>query len=93
MPYIVEKDRLHFHKLLEEFDRVSKSKDITAGDMNYLISSMFYRFSNGCNKVSYSKYNEIIGILECAKMEFYRRIITSYEDEKIASNGDVFVEK
>jgi hypothetical protein len=30
--------------------------------------------------------------LETAKFEFYRRLAASYEDEKIAENGDVYGE-
>jgi hypothetical protein len=40
--------------------------------------------------LNYSDYNEIIGVLECAKMEFYRRLAAPYEDSKIIVNGDVF---
>jgi len=40
--------------------------------------------------LSYSEYNEIIGILECAKMEVYRRLVVPYEDKKIEQNTDVF---
>ena len=39
---------------------------------------------------SYSVMNEIVGALECAKLEMYRRIYAPYEDEKIEANGDVY---
>jgi hypothetical protein len=35
--------------------------------------------------------NDIIGVLEAAKTEFYRRIIAPYEDIKIQDNGDMEV--
>ncbi len=38
----------------------------------------------------YKDYNEIIGALECAKLEFYRRAVVPYEEQKIKENGDVY---
>ena len=29
-------------------------------------------------------------MLECAKLELYRRVAAPYEDEKIDQNGDVY---
>ena len=40
--------------------------------------------------VSYTNINEIIGVLECVKMELYRRIAAPYEDKKKEENGDVY---
>jgi len=39
---------------------------------------------------SYQTINDIIGALEGAKMEFYRRVVVPYEDKKIKDNGDVY---
>ena len=39
---------------------------------------------------NYVKLNELIGVLECAKLELYRRVASPYEDEKVESNGDVY---
>ena len=41
------------------------------------------------NKVSYQTYNDIVGVLDCAKMEIYRRLVAKYEDAKVEENGDV----
>jgi len=43
--------------------------------------------------LSYSNVNEIIGALECIKLELYRRVAAPYEDLKIEENGDVYFEK
>jgi len=32
---------------------------------------------------------DVLGALECAKLEFYRRLVAVYEDVKIRENGDV----
>jgi hypothetical protein len=32
----------------------------------------------------------MIGVLECAKLELYRRVAAPYEDAKCEDNGDVY---
>lgn len=39
---------------------------------------------------NYQAINDIIGALEGAKAEFYRRVVVPYENEKIKANGDVY---
>ncbi len=39
--------------------------------------------------MNYSKANELVGVLECVKQEFYRRQVVPYEEEKIRENGDL----
>lgn len=73
----------------------------TPGALNYMITRLCQVFSKRKNseptyakrknsKPTYADYNEIIGVLECAKLEFYRRAVAAYEDEKIKENGDVY---
>lgn len=38
----------------------------------------------------YQDINDIMGAIEGAKLEFYRRIAAPYENEKITENGDVW---
>jgi len=35
-------------------------------------------------------YQQCTGVLECVKLELYRRVIAKYEIEKAQANGDVF---
>jgi hypothetical protein len=56
--------------------------------LNYIITVLCKKYIQDHGE-SYQHYNDIIGVLECAKMEFYRRKIVPYEDIKILSNGDV----
>jgi hypothetical protein len=37
----------------------------------------------------YFHLNKAIGVLECIKLEFYRRVAAPYEDLKIKEAGDV----
>jgi hypothetical protein len=59
------------------------------GVLNYVISTILAKQikDRGCN---YHLLNELIGALECCKLELYRRLAAPYEDKKIGENGDVF---
>jgi len=86
MPYIKQHDRKKFKNLIENAtELLSGSKP---GDLNYLITSIVHGYvaSHG---ISYATYNDVIGVLECAKLELYRRKVAPYEDIKAEENGDV----
>ncbi len=81
MPYLKQEDR----------DRIDDGQiPTTPGELNYLITTLAveYIMANG---LSYQKINDVVGALEGAKLEFYRRMAAPYEDEKIKSNGDVYL--
>ena len=40
--------------------------------------------------VSYTSINAAIGVLECAKLELYRKVASLYEDKKERANGGVY---
>ena len=87
MPYIKPTDRSRFDPIIQEFIKLHSKKRLTAGDLNYMISSMiWWMFSADKN---YAKANELMGVLESVKQEFYRRKVSPYEDEKIKENGDI----
>lgn len=60
-----------------------------AGDLNFVVSTFIANYirANGCK---YAVLNEMVGALECAKMELNRVIIGPYEDQKIRENGPVY---
>jgi hypothetical protein len=61
----------------------------TPGDLNYLVTDLVDSYL--CQwEMSYSAINEVIGVLECAKLELYRRIAVKYEDAKCTQHGDVY---
>lgn len=87
MPYIKQSMRKEWDKIAEqilEILRKQKEED-KEGCLNYLITKIL---KEGY-KPRYFNYNRIIGLLECVKLEFYRRKVSNYEDEKIKENGDV----
>ena len=61
------------------------------GVLNYVFTSLILRWLG--DKPNYAKYNEVIGVLECVKLEFYRRAVSVYEDSKLIENGDVYSEE
>lgn len=61
----------------------------TAGELNYVITTEIVGYLAEHGK-SYQTFNDIIGALEGAKTEFYRRVVAPYEDEKIKQNGDAY---
>lgn len=81
MPYIKEDMR----------DDIREDPSIieSAGELNFYISDLLKNVVEDWGE-SYATYNEIIGVLECVKLELYRRKITPYEDKKIEENGDVY---
>lgn len=72
-------------------DRINKgSKPETAGELNYAISILLDDYLIRKGGIKYANINEAIGVLECAKLELYRRIAAPYEDHKISETGDVY---
>lgn len=60
------------------------------GKLNYIISKLL---DGLCDKNrGYAHINRVVGVLECVKLEFYRRIAASYEDQKIIENTDVYTD-
>ena len=80
MPYIKPRDRLRI---------AADATPISAGDLNYMITGLITEYL-GRKELNYQKINECIGVLECAKLELYRRIAAPYEDQKLQENGDVY---
>lgn len=59
------------------------------GELNYQFSKLVNDFI-AMRGLSYSVINEVIGALECAKLEAYRRVASPYEDKKVVANGEVY---
>jgi hypothetical protein len=85
MPYI---KWLHRERLSKILEALNDKPPQTAGELNYLVTMICRKYLEVFGK-SYQTMNDIVGALECAKLELNRRVIGPYEDEKIAENGDV----
>ena len=88
MPYIPKEERKELDELSSALITQLRNGNFR-GRLNYFISSVAQGLITA-NGVSYSFVNDFIGVLECAKLELYRRVASPYEDRKIIENGDVF---
>jgi len=79
MPYISQERR--------EDLQVELAK--TPGELNYLLTTLVIQYLQ-VHKLSYQTINDILGALEGAKLEFYRRVAVPYEESKILEQGDVY---
>lgn len=69
------------------FDLCKLPQEEITGALNYCICKLL---TEVIDPTRYNDYNTIMGILESAKQEIYRRLISHYEDKKKEENGDVF---
>jgi hypothetical protein len=84
MPYIKQKDREKFDYPLNTLNQIGID---SPGELNYLITKLLCLYMiKGKN---YQHINDVLGALEGAKLEFYRRVAVDYEEKKIKENGDV----
>jgi hypothetical protein len=87
MPYIPKKIRREI-----DIQHVAE----TPGQLNYLITTNILEYLDEIKDAmcksenNYADYNEVIGVLECIKLELYRKVISKYEDEKCKEEGDVY---
>lgn len=88
MPYIDVKKRCALDQITSEINALDKFGLSCAGDLNYLFTFLANTYLNK-HGVSYQKINDVIGALEGAKLELYRRTAAPYEDIKLIQNGDV----
>jgi len=62
----------------------------TPGELNYALTRLADDYLARRGGLRYAVLNEVVGALECAKLELYRRVAAPYEDGKRASAGDVY---
>lgn len=86
MPYVKIDDRDKY--------AVKARTAIHPGQLNYQITSLLVQYvtehSQITNGPTYQLLNEVMGVLESAKQEFYRRAVVPYESMKIQENGDMY---
>jgi hypothetical protein len=95
MPYITQdlRDQLdaEIKTLGNAVQRLYFNKDTNSRDglMNYAITKLILQVYPKESQ-NYHGYNEVMGMLESCKLEYYRRAVAPYEDSKIYENGDVY---
>lgn len=90
MPYVQYDIRDYIDREIAALANKLKSEPAASkpdGSLNYAITRLICL---GPNPQSYKDYNAVIGVLECVKLELYRRQIALYEDAVMDKNGDVY---
>lgn len=79
MPYISTKERI----------KLKTNPPGTPRDLSYLFTMTIKSYIDHYGLDS-QVINDILGSLEAAKLEFYRRIVVPYDSQKLFDNGDVY---
>ena len=95
MPYIKQNTRDQLDPAIDQLIKTLADLQLdnlegtnnTEGNLNYIISKILSDVY--AHPLSYRNINDAVGMLECCKMELYRRL-AFYEDQKIVENGDVY---
>ena len=66
----------------------------TAGELNFVVTNIvnnyLFHIKDEKGEYRYQDLNDVIGALEGAKLEFYRRVVVPYEEIKRTEHGDVY---
>ena len=88
MPYIKNEKRLDRQAAIEGLAQWL----ILPWDLNHAVCALVNEVLKR-RGVSYKLLGQIMGDLDCAQREIYRRVAAPYEDWKMFANGDVFSEE
>ena len=87
MPYIPTQDRSDIDEALLDFG--SEWVPNNAGELNWLVTTFIDNYLSA-NGIRYSYLNDMMGALECCKLELYRKIGAPYEEIKEEENGRAY---
>jgi len=82
MPYIAPEDRPELDAIVDQFP------ELNDGELNYVFTKLVHRQVEN-RGLRYVNLNALCGVFTCALAEFIRRVVTPYEQKKIAENGGV----
>lgn len=96
MPYIIQSKRdvldpaiEHLHNTLVDMELDDMLDNNMEGNLNYTITRLLMMVYGDATYTRYSHINDALGVLECVKQEFYRKVAAPYEDQKEFENGPV----
>ena len=88
MPYIGRKDRAQYQDLISSLAKtIPADRMQRPGHINYIVSLLVEKVYG--KEMRYADHNEVVGVLNCIALEFYRRKTSPYEDLKIKEEGDL----
>lgn len=96
MPYINEDERKELDDSIKNLANCIRNTKVhldNPHDFSNYLGRINYAFSRIIGQLiespSYKKVAMATGVLENIKQELYRRLASSYEDQKIIENGDI----
>lgn len=93
MPYITQSKRDALDSIINDLHNalvmleIDDPRNNFEGNMNYTITKLI---TLCYTTPSYREVNDVVGMLECVKQEYYRRVAAPYENQKAMENGDVY---
>ena len=94
MPYIKleERDRVVYQLGKNGHLQIDTLGIRTPGQLNFAITVLIREYLDRIpvERTGYTQWNEVIGVLECCKLEIYRAQVGEYENSKRKENGPVF---
>jgi hypothetical protein len=93
MPYIDQENRQELDPAIDTLGRALRRQSLAGRDgaVNYAVTRLLlWAMCDLDRRWSYERIERAVGVLECAKLELYRRLAAPYEDRKIEANGDVY---
>ena len=88
MPYLNERERKGIDPYVDPLVAWVRQAKLLPGGLNYIVTRIAQAYLG--DDPRYLRYNDVIGALEAAKLEMYRRAAGPYEDKKAKENGDVW---
>ena len=89
MPYIDKYARKALDEFLYSGPPGFRVADLQPGEMAYVLYRMLLQWTD-TEENNFTDHAMVIGVLDCVKEEYRRRVLNPYEDGKIAEHGDVF---
>ncbi|KKK89148.1 hypothetical protein LCGC14_2736020 [marine sediment metagenome] len=88
MPYVTRQTRADWASLVDILEHSALVNTAAPGEINYVVTKLLLAWlgPGPC----YADYNAAIGVLECIKLELYRRAVVPYEEKKCSEAGDVY---
>lgn len=95
MPYIVDEKRQRLDPSIERLHKalvdlqLDDEENNMEGNINYALTRLLMMVYGDKEGTWYAQINDAMGVLECVKQEFYRKVAAPYEDQKEFDNGEV----
>jgi len=94
MPHIDEDGRRFLNKEVDALIVKLQDPSISGEDkneyINYAINRIVWKSVGLDKQEKHWKYNDAIGIFECAKLEMYTMMCRAYEQIKVEENGSAY---